>query len=384
VIAILLIGGALWNLCPTGAIILSLLLPAIITQTGKKSAQWALAFLWFFAGSISVIPATVGFFGSQALPLGLIMCFISSALLALPWVIASTPVMAVMAVLLDAIPPIGLIGWLSPLAAAGWLFPGQGLAGLVGCLLVMIWIAVMSKQPTNSYSVYITGGILFAWILIANVTYIQPATPTGWIGIQTSVLPDNGNVFQTITNNRSVIEAAQTQNKHHGTFLLFPEAILGDWWTGTRTQFASAVPLGQTWFIGAATKEGGAHWDALVIARAHSTVSNGFSRAALPMPVSMWRPGFHEGFAASWHESAQKIGNNRVWANFCFDQVLPWVWIDGMLQHPDLVLLPSNSWWAQPWNPAPEIQRAEALAWIRLMGVPAILANNRNKSLSFR
>jgi hypothetical protein len=370
-------GGAMWNVWPTGAAVLSLLLPAGIIQAERRGTRWLLAFIWFLAGSVSIVPSAVGFFGAQALVFGVAAWVASSALLALPWIIARSPAGAVAAVLLDAIPPIGLIGWLSPLTAAGWMFPGQGLAGVLGCLMVMAWIAAVANQRAGHRHsrVYLTGGVLVVWSVFANLVYVPPAAPAGWVGIQTSIPPSNGNVFQAITNNRALIDAARLQGAH-AKYLVFPEAVLDDWWPGTKSQFAAAVPRGQTWILGAETQVPGARWDALVIARAHHAKANPAFRAALPMPVSMWRPGFDKGFVATWHEPVQKIGGHRLWASICFDQVMPWVWFDGMIQHPDLVLLPSNAWWGQSWNPASAIQKTETMEWVRLMGVPTILAQN--------
>jgi hypothetical protein len=379
VFMLLLADGTMWNIWPTGAAVLSLLLPAGIIRSNRKSTRWLLAFIWFLAGSVSIVPSTAGFFGSQALVFGVTAWVASSALLALPWIVANTPAGVVAAVLLDATPPIGLIGWLSPLTAAGWMFPGQGLAGILGCLVVMAWIASVANQRAGHrhYRVYVTGGVLAVWSIFANLLYVPPAAPAGWVGIQTSIPPSNGNVFRAIANNRALIDAGRLQGEGaHAKYLVFPEAVLDDWWPGTRSQFATAVPRGQMWILGAETQAPGARWDALVIARAHHAKANPVFRAALPMPVSMWRLGFSKSFNATWHEPIQKIGGRRVWANICYNQVLPWVWIDGMVQHPDLMLLPSNDWWAQPWNPAPDIQKSQAMAWVRLMGVSAIWANN--------
>lgn len=235
----------MWNLWPTGAAVLSLLLPSGIIQAERKNARWLLAFIWFFAGSVSIVPAVADFFGSQVLAFGIAAWVASSALLALPWIIASTPAGAVAAVLLDAIPPIGLIGWLSPLTAAGWLFPGQGIAGVAGCLMLMAWIATVTNQHAGyrHYRACVTGGVLAVWSIFANLFYIPPAAPAGWVGIQTSIPSSNGNVFQAITNNLTLIAAAQSQGAH-AKYLLFPEAVLDDWWPGTRSQIASAVPHG--------------------------------------------------------------------------------------------------------------------------------------------
>ena len=387
----MLAGGATWNVWPAGATVLSLLLPAGVVQAGRRSTRWLLAFLWFLAGSVSIVPSVAGFFGTRFMALGVVAWIPSSALLALPWIIASTPISAIMAVLLDAVPPIGLIGWLSPLMAAGWLFPGHGLAGIAGCLAVLAWITVVARRDRchgcevstgkgimgdiNTGFLSLAAGVLLTWSILANLLYVPPAPPTGWIGIQTSIPPSNGNVFQAIANNRALIAAAQSQGAH-AKYLLFPEAVLDDWWPGTRSQITAAVPRGQTWILGAETLSTGNRYDAVVIAQHHRAWPNPVFRAALPMPISMWRPGFVGGFQATWHVPIQRIGGHRIWANICFDQVLPWVWIDGMIQHPDLVLLPGNDWWAQAWNPAPVIQKAQAEAWVRIMGVPTIWIQN--------
>ena len=380
---LMLAGGITWNVWPAVATILSLLLPAGVIQVNRRSTRWLFAFLWFLTGSVSLVPSVAGFFGSQYLVYGVAAWVTSSALLALPWIIASTPAGAVMAVLLDAVPPIGLIGWLSPLTAAGWLFPGQGLAGIMGCLMVVTWMAVMADQRASHrrHRAYLTGGILAVWSIFANLLYIPPVAPAGWVGIQTSIPPSNGNVFQAIANNRALIAAAQSQGIH-AQYLVFPEAVLDDWWLGTRSQLAAAIPQRQTWIVGAETLAPGNRYDALVIAQHHRAWPNPVFRAALPMPISMWRPGFNGSFQAAWREPVQQISGHRILANICFDQVLSWVWIDGMIQHPDLVLLPSNDWWAQPWNPAPEIKKTQAQAWVRAMRVATMWANNRQLSKS--
>ncbi|WP_226034448.1 hypothetical protein [Aquitalea palustris] len=51
-----------------------------------------------------------------------------------------------LAVVLVGIPPIGLIGWASPAAAAGIWFPGLGWAGLGLMLLSMVALAKIGQQ----------------------------------------------------------------------------------------------------------------------------------------------------------------------------------------------------------------------------------------------
>ena len=102
------------------------------------------------------------------------------------------------------------------------------------------------------------------------------------------------------------------------------------------------------------------------------------------MPVSMWHPwsqshGYVRAdgvdYEASWWEPVRKVDGVRTWASICYDQILPWVWMEGVVQDPQLVLLTNNEWWAKGTG-IPEIQRATAWAWARLIGAPVVEAEN--------
>ena len=103
-----------------------------------------------------------------------------------------------------------------------------------------------------------------------------------------------------------------------------------------------------------------------------------------PVPVSMWHPWYQwhgyvrtdgVGYEASWWEPVRKVDGVRAWASICYDQLIPWVWMEGVVQHPQVVLLTNNEWWAKGTG-IPEIQRATAWAWGRLIEAPMVKSGN--------
>ena len=371
-----LAAGASWNIyAPAGPWLA--LVPVVAVPFGRRWwSRWSLAVAYYLAGSISIVPSAASFFGAHALGAGLVAWVASSLLLALPWVLARGPVGVLAAVLIDAVPPFGLIGWLSPLTAAGALFPGAGMAGLVLCLLLILALGALAR---HRHSAAAWSVILFATgsAIGCVTTFTPPGPPDGWVGVNTSVQPSGGggDVMKAIQNNQKVIAAALKKGKGARVVVL-PEAVLDDWWPGTQAQIAAAVPPGQLWLIGAETQTPGYRWDAVVAVRHGRADAVPVFKAALPMPWSMWRPGSEGSYLASWWEPVRVVAGDRVWASICFDQVLPWVWFEGLIQQPDVVLVPSNAWWAMGWNPAPAIQEAQADAWANLTGAKAVLTAN--------
>ena len=370
-----LAAGASWNIGHAQAGPWLALVPVVAVPIGRRWwSRWTLAGAYYLAGSISIVPSAASFFGAHALGAGLAAWVASSLLLALPRVLARGPVGVLAAVLIDAVPPFGLIGWLSPLTAAGALFPGTGLAGLVLCLLLILALGALARyrRSVAAWSVILfAAGAVIGWV----TTFTPPGPLDGWAGVNTSIQPSGGDVMKAIQNNQKIIAAAMEQGKGARVVVL-PEAVLDDWWPGTQAQIAAAVPPGQLWLIGAETQEPGDRWDAVVAARHGRAEPEPVFRAALPMPWSMWRPGDKDGYQAAWWEPVQMVDGVRVWSSICFDQVLPWVWFEGLIQHPDVVLLQANAWWAKGWNPAPGIQAAQAHAWADLLGAKTVLTTN--------
>ena len=86
-----------------------------------------------------------------------------------------------MAVLAVSVPPLGVIGWISPAHVVSSLFPGLRWLGLALGIAALGWAAA----ATWSTSSVLTGLILGIASVTARTVATMPAPPAGWIAVNT-------------------------------------------------------------------------------------------------------------------------------------------------------------------------------------------------------
>jgi len=128
------LAGAVGNFAWCGhasMIPLSLAFPPLALIQSRRAAAYAVAFAYYAGASWPLIPGTHVFFGAYApAVLAILLWLASSVILAVPWALAwnrsrtSRLWSGPLALITSAVPPIGIIGWASPLTSAGVLFPG--------------------------------------------------------------------------------------------------------------------------------------------------------------------------------------------------------------------------------------------------------------------
>jgi len=354
---------------------LSLLLPMLVSRLPTPRQRIAVAMAYYTVGSWPIVGAVLGYWGSVYVGTAFSAWLGASALLALPWGLPPRRGGLIAALLLTALPPLGVIGWLSPLTAAGVLFPGAGWFGVFGILLL---VAILpTPLPVRMFwrrlgvasvlSAVLTGAV------VANGRTSPPVpAPEGWVSVQTHIRPGNGDILAEIENNQAIIAEGLRQGVS-ARVVVFPEAISQNWYAGTQAQFAAAVPPGQVWLLGV---QAGLS-DAVV------RVEHGRADA-LPVAVAAglllggdWQPWNPRSLRPAWWQHVFVQDGQRVWAAICVQQVQPWTWLEALWQQPTVILAQSNVWWAAPGDAAPAIQGASTRAWARLMGVPVVVAVNR-------
>ncbi len=366
-----LVGDGLLGPCASFGLV------ALIAGQQRPLGRFMAAFGYYASGSTPIVVAVVGYWGADHAPLGVVAWLGASLLLATPWTLAAGRWAALGALALTALPPLGVIGWLSPLNCAGVLFPGTSWIGLG---LVCISVAAMYSGDRVHR---LRGAVLAALGLIAvasNLIYEEPTPLYGWVGVSTHIEPARGNIFGAIANNQRAIRAGTVHGKN-ARVVVFPEAILDDWRPGTRQQFALAVPSGQTWILGADTDSS----DVLVAVTSGNARVRPLTRSAGLILGGNWLPGSRHTLRPAWWEPVFVVEHRRVWAALCVEQVQPWTWLEAMFQHPDVVLALSNGWWADTpaisWLPTGAaglaIERASSHAWTRLMHRPVVWAVNQ-------
>jgi hypothetical protein len=355
------------------ALSLTLLLWVALGRSALERFLVALAY--YLTGCWPIVGAVLGYWGVQHLGVALTAWWAAALVLATPWTLPPRWGGLLAALLLTALPPLGVIGWLSPLNAVGVLFPATGWIGLLAMLILAGVLPLALRNEGGARHALLP---LLVMVVLANaIALVKPAAgldmtiPQGWVGIQTRIKPDDGSVPAGIANNQAVIAAGLDQGRG-ARVVVFPEAILPDWYDGTRVQFASAVPPGQVWLLGVQT--GGR--DAVVEVRTGRAVKLPRATAAGLLLGGDWQPWNPRTLHPTWWQKAFELDGQRVWAALCVEQVQPWTWLEAMWQQPTVILAQSNAWWSHRSPAAPKIQAACTRAWTRLMGVPVVTSVN--------
>lgn len=189
-IAVAALLGSAWRFGVAGPLVAPLLVVTVPLATDRR-LRCTVALAYFLAGSAGLPAGAATFFGpGHRAMAGYGLWTVSAFLLALPWAWASGGQGVLVALILDAVPPLGCFGWLSPLTSAGILFPGTGLAGLAA-LLGLLACAGARRWPV------VRAGVAAA--VLINMLFLcwgrPPAPPAGWVGVDTGIGPVPGSIL---------------------------------------------------------------------------------------------------------------------------------------------------------------------------------------------
>jgi hypothetical protein len=251
--AALFVGLALSTGYPVG-ITASVLMPALALRAESRRAAYESA-LSYYAGALwPLVPGAKNFFGAQASSFAALgLWVIAALLLALPWPLVWSRNArqllwrAPIGLALTAIPPLGIIGWASPLTAAGFLFPATCRCGLLFCALLTGALAIWPKQAA------IVGVCIAA---VANL--IHPAElpiPTDWKAINTHF----GSIAHSVPDPLAEYQAAENIQREalsaRASVIVFPETVVPYWTASTdvfwQQTLAKLKASGKTVLIGA-------------------------------------------------------------------------------------------------------------------------------------
>lgn len=343
-----------WIAC----VALSAIMPWFVFRQQTRSRAAAAAFTYFAAASAPIPWITDG------LAIGIGISFTASAILTLPWIAlwhrddAQRYWRIPAALLLSAIPPIGIINWASPLTAAGLLFPGTGLAGLAAAALAE---AVWPVYPKT----------VAAGILASNLLYFPPSQPSG---IQALPTADSASTFQKEESARLAILNA------HSNLTILPEGAVRRWTEATETFWKETIDdlkrTNRIALIGAG----------LPIPNSdefhNSVITIGTSQTdrldqRIPIPIGMWKPfGPADGVPLNLTgPGTLKLGEHRIAILICYEQLLVWPMVHSALEKPTLIVGISNAS-STKHTYIPAAQEACLQAWSRLFGIPTVAAVN--------
>jgi hypothetical protein len=372
-----LIGAASWQ-GDVWRIGMLVLLPLIILCQPSRSAGGFVAFAYFAIASWPVTAVCRSFLAEYSPFVPISLWATASASLAMPWLFAWTtereqhvwrcPI--VLAV--TAAPPLGIIGWASPLTAAGVLFPGTAWLGLVGVAVLPGLLIVRRRRLT-------TACVAFLAAAISNITYRAPHQLSRWTAA--NVFTPHRNAFEPTAEFLQVEAVQRAALTSNAEVIVFPEGAIRQWNEAIEAFWeATLLQLGQTGkiaIIGAGLPSIGT----FEYQNAALVIGGDRSRAFLqriPVPIGMWKPfGTRNGVPLRLDgQGTIDVAGQRVAILICYEQLLVWPIVASAIERPTVLVGMANNAWTRNTN-VPAGQRACMEAWARLFGLPMVVAENQ-------
>ncbi len=402
---------------------------ACLTPKSRKSA-FRNALGYYLAGLWPMIPGAQRYLAHSSSPSTAILIWLcSSMLLALPWTLAWTAGSRVgyvwripLANLAYLVPPLAIIGFITPITGAGYLFPGAGWVGLAAAAflpgLILSLVSPTSGAPRTSLSLAVA-----ALIALGVATQVSaPARmrpPAGWEALDTNF----GDLSHPAHEFRAMQAIQQRLATSSARVLIFPESVVPRWseasaefWRQTLIEcrargqvlaigaglpssnstdrradetrvgqydFASAIetlragarPLPPPQIASHAADDDAqtdSYENTLLFLGAQS--SEFYQR--VPVPVGMWHPLDRGGVPLRLNGPAViELGHERLAVVICYEQILAFPILASMLQRPSVLVGISNMYWFSGTT-IPRYQASAIRGWAKLFDVPYLTATN--------
>jgi apolipoprotein N-acyltransferase len=395
-------------------------MPIVCLMPRNRKAAFESTLGYYTAGLWPMIPGLQRYIGSAASPVIPFAVWIFAAIvLSVPWTVAWTdrPAQCVwrvpLAFVATTIPPLGIIGFISPLTSAGYLFPSTGWAGLAAvALLPGVLIAALGMAPCVRLGVacltFATCGLLaIGGRMRSNV---EAETIPGWVGVNTHF----GDLSQPFRDYAAATFVQQKAAESSARVLIFPEFIVPRWSEATdafwRRTLDRCRKRGQVLVIGAGLPSNdrmkndrpafdfAASIDALESRDSSSLdttkaftgsspesventllivgASSGKLYQRVPVPIGMWRPFSDVSVPLRLNgPGVIEIDHQRPAVLICYEEIIAFPVLASMLHHPTAIIGISNSFWFDETT-IPVYQAAALSAWARLFRLPLFTAVN--------
>jgi hypothetical protein len=365
-----LIGGLGWSGNPA-LHFLALLYPFVYIHSRSRFDTLSAVF-YYAASTWPIIPGAQSFFQTgHHLGKPIAIWIVITVFGSLPWILfyhrRFLPLSAIAALLALALPPMGLVTVAHPLIATGLWFPGTRWFGLA---LPLILIAAHRRLESP-----LTFAVLILASLAVHARFARPIADPHIIAVNTDVGNGSESGAQAAEHTLQQIALA-----HPNTLLIFPESVIPDWsaahdvrWASTFAQLSrqhTGILIGTTIPI------------PNTMASRNVLLSRGYSERLsyvqrVPIPLGMWQLGeSRRGFPLSLRFPATiRVWNRRAGVLLCYEQMTFWPAIETMARGPEMLIAPSNLYWARNTS-IPAIQHLAAQDWADLWSIPLYEARN--------
>ena len=364
---------------------LSIFLPVLLCQAKNKKHAFLIA-LFYQAGASRDLPLAVAKFYDHSLILGLGLWLLGNSLVSLVYGLLwqknyhRRVLSILLGVLLTAVPPLGVIGWANPLIAAGVLFPGTQIFGLL-CLLGL-YLGFVSQK------IYLIAGLLFYGVW-SNFSYEEPSkSPIQGMSTLFHRTEDGG--IKDFSRQATLIHMVRRADQEA---VLLPETMVSGTWTEISTELwqrklgsEKTVVIGanvygdlsDTGFVGVLEPNQlkdlkPRQWNALVILDKKSQATY-IQRQ--PIPLAMWVPFSQQHYGAAWFKNPTvELRGIKTAPLICYESFLVWPIVHSYLSGAQQIVAVGNFWWTHGQG-IPKIQRSIINSWSRLFHLPYTLAVN--------
>jgi len=383
---------------------LAALVPAVFIAQSARRESFRTALLYYLGASWPIVVVCRNYVRSGSGHwIGLLLWVTASSGLAVPWLWAwsARPLAALWrapaAILLTAIPPLGIIAWAHPFTGAGILLPGSRWLGLVAILLLP---GLLITKPRHTLAVVVP-----AVLVLNGFRGTSCSPPPEWVSVDTHF----GNIAASILNEYAAIQwVCDYIQASSARVLVFPESIVSHW-TSASASFlrkgrnrpltsGKIILLGAQIFAGNNLVEAAEFDDAIHVLHNEWPRSNRISSTAsdyrntliyldnngwraidqhVPVPLAMWRPFGSGGVRLNLQPSRPvEIAAERVCVLICYEALIPWPVLSSLYHEPTVISLIANNYWTKG-TPIARYQLEAVKSWSRLFRIPYLRASNQ-------
>jgi hypothetical protein len=355
----------------------SLAFPILWSMSPNRRSAAAVSAAYFLAASRGLPQGVAAFYQSDLLPGLALWVFASFGFVFVHTMLWTRragwtrPLRYLLAMLLMALPPFGIVGWAHPITAAGILLPGLGWSGLT---VVAAGVAILTTRYRPP------AAMAFAGLWLSSAACWTPGIrDQDWQGVD---LRYGGSLGRDVSLTRyaALSETVVASRRQGAPLVVLPESALGFWTPTTERWWRNQLKGSDITLLAGAAVVNDAGYDNVLV-QVSQAGGEIVYRERMPVPGSMWQPwarfiGVKGGAQAHFFDNPViEVDGRGAAPLICYEQLLVWPILQSMTFDPDVIAAVGNGWWTAGTSII-AIQQASVIAWARLFGVPVVMSFN--------
>jgi hypothetical protein len=361
----------------SGGLLASLVFPVLVAHQPTRLYASLTALVYYLAAGRDILE--VGEFLSRAgssMPAAVLWALVALAQASIWGAVAGLPCRTTIASVATAAIPLAVLSWGHPWHAAGLLFPGAGIFGLVLLALILEASAI---EPWFLLSLPVAATAVGVWQptarppigeLLPIRTHIVHSPPRNWAAVNTAY----GDVYHHPDHLGIIEHLTRVSNQHSARVVVWPESIVPSYNEATAGFWPPIAPDKTVVFGGTLNMTTAGGYRNVVLFRGREAPSPVDQR--IPVPFAMWKPWSSDGVSLSFRSAVRTIAGERAAFLVCYEQLLVWPYLTLFTERPTLFVGLSNIHWVRGTS-IPTVQTACLRSWASLFRLPYLQAVNQ-------